>query len=63
MTPEASPIEAVQKLLGIESSSAKTLAAAAWVLGDPRAEALIDQAAQARLREQGAMVLAPDRIR
>ncbi|MDB5446777.1 MAG: sppA [Phenylobacterium sp.] len=63
MTPGASPVEAIQKLLGVEATSAKTLAAAAWVLGDPRAEALIDQAAQARLREGGAMVLAPDRVR
>ena len=63
MTPSASPVEAIQKLLGVETTSARTLAAAAWVFGDPRAEALIDQAAQARLREQGAMVLAPDRLR
>ena len=63
MTPGASPVEAIQKLLGVEATSAKTLAAAAWVFGDPRAEAIIDQAAQARLREGGAMVLAPDRVR
>jgi protease-4 len=62
MTPNASPIEAIQKLLGVQAASAKTLAAAAWVLGDPRAEAIIDQAYQARLRERGAMVLAPDRL-
>jgi protease-4 len=63
MTPGASPIEAVQKLLGVESASARTLAAAAWVFSDPRSEAIIDQVAQARLREGGAMVLAPDRVR
>jgi protease-4 len=63
MTPGASPVEAIQKLLGVEATSAKTLAAAAWVFGDPRAEALIDEAAQARLRAGGAMVLAPERIR
>lgn len=63
MTPGASPVEALQKLLGVEAASAKTLAAAAWVFGDPRAEAIIDQAAQARLRAGGAMVLAPERIR
>jgi protease-4 len=63
MTPSASPVQAIQKMLGIEATSAKTLAAAAWVFGDPRAEAIIDQAAQARLREGGAMVLAPDRLR
>jgi protease-4 len=63
MTPESSAVEALQKLLGVESASARTLAAAAWVLADPRAEALIDQAAQARLRAQGALVLAPQRVR
>lgn len=63
MTPSASPVEALQKMLGLETSSARALAAAGWVFGDPRAEALIDQAAQARLRDQGAMVLAPDRVR
>ena len=62
VTPGASPVEAIQKLLGVEATSAKTLAAAAWVFGDPRAEAIIDQAAQARLRDSGAMVLAPDRV-
>src|SRR5262249_35216117 len=60
MTPQASPVEAIQKLLGLEATSARTLAAAAWVFGDPRAEMLIDQVAQARLREGGAMVLAPE---
>jgi protease IV len=63
MTGGGSPVEAIQKLLGVEATSAKTLAAAAWVFGDPRAEAIIDQAAQARLRASGAMVLAPDRVR
>jgi protease-4 len=63
MTPAASPVEAVQKLLGIETASTRTLAAAAWALGDPRTEALVEQATQARLRAGGAMVLAPDRVR
>jgi protease-4 len=62
MTPQDSAVEAVQKLLGVQAASARTLAAAAWVLGDPRAESIIDQAYQARLRQGGAMVLAPDRI-
>jgi protease-4 len=63
MTPSASPVEAVERLLGVETTSARTLAAVASVFGDPQAEALIDQAAQARLRSEGAMVLAPDRVR
>jgi protease-4 len=63
MTPQASPVAAIQKLLGLEASSARALAAAAWVFGDPRAEAIIDQVVQARLRDGGAMVLSPERIR
>jgi protease-4 len=62
MTPPASPIEALQKVLGLEASSARTLAAAAWLFGDPRAQGIIDQAVQARLRSSGAMVLSPQRV-
>jgi protease IV len=63
MTPSASPFEAMQKMLGVSATSARTLAAAAWVFGDPRAQGILDDLAQARLRSQGAMVLAPTRIR
>jgi protease-4 len=63
MSPSTSPVEALQKMLGVESASAKTLAAAAWVFGDPRAQGIIDAAAEARLRQGGALLLSPDRIR
>ncbi|MFN3583315.1 signal peptide peptidase SppA [Phenylobacterium sp.] len=64
MTPVESPIEALERAMGVSAASARTLAAAAWVLGDPRAEALIDRAAEASLREgHGAAVLAPMPIR
>lgn len=62
MTPSGSPFEALQKMLGVSATSARTLAAAAWVFGDPRAQGLLDELAQARLRSQGAMVLAPTRV-
>ena len=62
MSPSGSSLEAVQKLLGVSASSARTLAAAAWVFGDPRAQGILDELAQARLRSQGAMVLAPTRV-
>jgi protease-4 len=62
MTPPGSPLEALQKMLGVSASSARTLAAAAWVFGDPRAQGILDELGQARLRSQGAMVLAPTRI-
>ena len=63
MSPGGSPFEALQKSLGVSAVSARTLAAAAWVFGDPRAQGLLDELAQARLRSQGAMVLAPTRVR
>ncbi len=62
MSPSGSPFEALQKMMGVSASSARTLAAAAWVFGDPRAQSIMDELAQARLRSQGAMVLAPTRI-
>lgn len=64
MTPQASPFEAFEKLFGVSAVSARTLAAAAWVFGDPRSQAILDDLADARLRSQGAgMVLSPDRLR
>ena len=63
MTPTSSTVEALRGLLGVQASSVKTLAAAAWVFGDPRAEAIIDEAMKARLRDQGAAVLADTPLR
>jgi len=63
MSPTTSPFESVEKMLGVSATSAKTLAAAAWVFGDPRAQGILDDLAQERLRSQGAMVLAPTRVR
>lgn len=58
-----SPFEAFEKLFGVSSTSLRTMAAAGWVLGDPRAEAILDEMATARLRERGATVLAPTPVR
>ncbi len=63
MTPGDSPFEALQKMMGVSASSVRTLAAAAWLFGDPRAQGLMDQLAQTRLRDGGAMVLAPTPLR
>ena len=60
---EGSPIEALQRALGVTGTSMRTLAAAAWVLGDPKAQAVLDGLVQTRLRSQGAMVLAPTPLR
>jgi protease-4 len=62
MSPTTSPFESVQKMLGVSATSARTLAAAAWVFGDPRAQGILDELAQARARSLGATVLAPTRV-
>lgn len=60
-----SPFEALEKLLGVSETSIRTLAAAAWVLGDPRSQAIMDEMAHARLRAApgGASVLADTPVR
>jgi protease-4 len=63
MTPSASTFEAFEKMLGVQASAVRTMAAAAWVLGDPRAQGVMDSLAQARLRSEGATVLAPEIVR
>lgn len=65
MTPSEGAFEALQHALGVSATSARTLAAAAWVFGDPRAREIVDRAAEARLRSRpdAAMVLAPTPIR
>lgn len=62
MTPTTSPFEALQKMLGVQASSARTLAAAAWVFGDPRAQGVMDELARARLGTRGTTVMAPTPI-
>ncbi|OYW29974.1 MAG: signal peptide peptidase SppA [Caulobacter sp. 12-67-6] len=60
-----SPFEALEQALGISSTSMQTLAASAWILGDPRSQAILDELATARLRAApgGASVLADTPIR
>ena len=59
-----SPFEVLQRTLGMSAVSMKTLAAAAWVLGDPRAQGMLDALVESRLRAQGGgMVLAPSPLR
>lgn len=54
-----SPFELLEQTLGVSAAGVRALAAAASVMDDPRAQALIDQAARARLGVQGSTVLAP----
>jgi protease-4 len=64
MTPSEGAFEALQKALGVSATSARTLAAAAWVFGDPRAQEILDRVSEAKLRSQGGgTVLGPMPIR
>lgn len=63
MSPTASPFKALEQLLGVSAASARTLAAAAWLMGDPRAEALLDEIARARMAQGRALVLSPTPVR
>ena len=54
----------LSEALGMSEASVRTLAAAAWVFGDPRAQNLMDHVAEARLRADGhsGVVLAPTEL-
>jgi protease-4 len=56
--------QALGEALGASEASVRTLAAAAWIMGDPRAEGLMDRVAEARLRADGhsGVVLAPQEL-
>jgi protease-4 len=62
LTPGASPFQALERMLGVSASSVRTLAAAAWLFGDPRAQGLMDQLAEARMRDHGALLLSTERL-
>lgn len=52
--------ESLSRSSGESSTSLKALAAVGWVMGDPRAEAILDEMARERLQAQGkGAVLAP----
>ncbi len=57
------PFAAFSKALGMSETSARTLAAAGWVLSDPRASQIMDRLAESRMRSQNhAAVLAPKEL-
>ena len=59
MPTRRSTLDMIQEALGVGAEGAKTLAAVAWVMGDPRAQSLLEDAARARLGVAGSTVLAP----
>ena len=57
---KASPFDGLARLFGRGEASMRTLAAVAWALGDPRAQALADTAVRLRMEgDHQAMMLAP----
>ena len=58
-----SMFDAFSHALGVSSASLKAVAASAWLLGDPRAQGLMDQLAHARMGPDASTVLAPTPIR
>ena len=58
-----SPFEAFQHMMGVSAVSLRTIAAAAWLLGDPRAQSLMDEMMRARAGVQNSTVMAPQMIR
>jgi protease-4 len=57
----ASPFAAVQHMLGLSASSAKTLAAVSWLLTDPKAQSLISEVTRAQMQATGAGTVLMDR--
>ena len=62
MPAEKSTFEAFAEMFGASASGVRTLAAAAWLMSDPRADAVMDRMIETRLRSQGATVLEGARV-
>jgi protease-4 len=63
VTAGGSPLGAFGKLLGVSEDGVRALALMGAVMGDPKVQGLMSQANAVRLREQGALVLAPTPVR
>jgi protease-4 len=55
--------DAFSRAIGVSSASLRMVAASAWLLGDPRAQGVMDELARSRLGPDGATVMAPTPIR
>jgi protease-4 len=60
---EASPLEAVKRMFGGVSDSARIASALSALAADPAARAVVNEVSDARLRAEGATVLAPRWVR
>ena len=59
LTTPVSPFEAIEQALGVSAMSMRTLAASAWLLGDPRAQGILDDMAETRMGAGHSAVKAP----
>jgi protease-4 len=50
---KASPFAAVQHMFGLSASSVRTLAAASWIVSDPRAQGLLSEMARTEVQATG----------
>ncbi len=58
-TAAPNPFEAIARLFGASADSARLMAAASELAHDPQAQAVLQSLHDARLRQEGANVLAP----
>jgi protease-4 len=63
ITAGTSPLGAFGKALGLSEDGVRTLATLGAVMSDPKVQAVLGEANAVRLREQGALVLAPTPVR
>jgi protease-4 len=63
ITGGTSALGAFGKVLGLSEDGVRTLTTLGAVMGDPKVQSLMSQANAVRLREQGALVLAPTPVR
>jgi len=54
-----SPFDTIAQAFGVSSSAARSFGQVAWLLNDPKAQSALRDLTEAKLRSQGALVLAP----
>jgi len=59
ITSRKSPFDAIAQAFGVSSTSVRTFSQVAWLLNDPKAQSALRDLTEAKLRSQGALVLAP----
>ena len=63
MPGHKSPIAVFEQAFGVSAASIRTMAAAGWLLGDPRAQSFMDTMMRERMGPDASTVLAPTPVR